>query len=80
MIHGVGGGVDLHVGGQQHMVADVHLAHVEYGDVEVEEGLLADVDVAAEFAGEGGADPAGVGAVGEEVAADLLAQDVIPRR
>jgi hypothetical protein len=35
------------------MVADVHLAHVEYGDVEVEEGLLADVDVAAEFAGEG---------------------------
>jgi hypothetical protein len=28
----------------------------------------------------GGADPAGVRTVGEEVAADLLAQDVIPRR
>ena len=36
------------------MAADVHLAHVENGDVEVEEGLLADVDAfAAEFAGEG---------------------------
>ena len=53
IVHGVGGGVDLYVGASSTWLP-MHLAHVEYGDVEVEEGLLADVDVAAEFAGEGG--------------------------
>ncbi|MNH19225.1 hypothetical protein D3C79_789520 [compost metagenome] len=62
------------------MAADVHLAHVQYGDVEVEEGLLPQMDVAAKLADEGGAYPAGVGAVAEQLGTQALAPLVIPRR
>lgn len=62
------------------MAADMHFTHVEYGDVEIEEGLFADVDIAAEFTGEGSADPAGIGAVTEQLAAQSLSQGLVAGR
>ena len=52
----MGSGVDLHSGGQQHVVAYVYLAHIQDGAVEIGVEILADKDVGAIVAEEGGRD------------------------